>query len=84
MNKQRLIELLTEKAFDIYDYDRRYPEVGMGPPVEWIVGKAAHKILEDAENWGYNNMNGLKQLLIDIEVLEVVDENLRKRMRKYG
>jgi|DEB19_MinimDraft_3_1074340.scaffolds.fasta_scaffold153235_2 hypothetical protein len=26
MNKQRLIELLTEQAFDIYDYHRRNPE----------------------------------------------------------
>ena len=34
MNKHQLIKLLTEKAFDIYHYDRRYPEVGMGPPVE--------------------------------------------------
>ena len=84
MNKHQLIKLLTEKAFDIYHYDRRYPEVGMGPPVEWIVGRAAHKILEDAETWGYNDMSGLKQLLLDIEVVEAVDDALRKRIRKYG
>jgi hypothetical protein len=76
MNKQRLIELLTEQAFDIYDYHRRNPEDGMGPSLETIINEAILCLLKDAETWGYNDMDGLKQALTDIK--EIVEGNLRK------